>query len=109
MMRDRLIQAAKDPSFKLILNLSLQNLITASRSLSAMGIDIREDVRSALQSISDQVTLAAYDVTNLDALLEESQAIGDQNIVQKKKTRPPARTETEENIDKSTGNIREPD
>jgi len=89
-MRDSLQKAASTPYFKLAVDVGLQNLISAAQVFSSVGIDISTHITGALQAIHSQLSDAAYEVTDLDELIEQAQAIGDSKVVtQEKEIRPP--------------------
>ena len=79
MMRDSLRLAAKSPHFQLTMSHGINNLLAAAKLLSSIGIDVTDPLADALRSINAQLTDAAYDVTDLDKLLEEANSIGEIN------------------------------
>ncbi len=105
-MRDRLRDAVKDPYFRLTLMVGIHGLIDAARHLSSIGIDVNEFITQALKDVSLQLNDAAYAVTDLDALLNEARAIGDE-VVKKPQAKEGIITPTsiEEDDDKSQGYI----
>lgn len=78
MMRDKIREAAKSPLFRLTMLAGINSLTSAARTLSTIGIDVTKDVEQALQTINQQLSEAAYAETDLDELLKEAQAIGDE-------------------------------
>jgi len=80
MMRDKLLSAIRDPYFKLTLMLGVNGLTDAARHLSSVGINVNDLISEALKSINLQLSDAAYEITDLDALLQEAQAIGDEIV-----------------------------
>jgi hypothetical protein len=80
MMRDKLRGSVSDPYFRLTLMLGVNGLIDASRQLTSIGIDVNKLITLALKDISSQLNNAAYEITDLDALLQEAQAIGDEVV-----------------------------
>ena len=105
MMRDKLREAAKSPLFRLTMSAGINSLTFAARTLSSIGIDVTDDVKVALQSINQQLNDAAYEITDLDELLKEAQAIGDE-VVEKPQTNETGdATPTTEIGDSSEGNF----
>lgn len=76
MMGDSLKKAAQTPYFQQAVSVAIQSLIGAAQILSSVGIDITKDTTDALRSIHSQLTAAAYEVTDLDELLKQAQALG---------------------------------
>lgn len=85
MMRDSLKKAAQSPYFQLTMSVGINNLLAAAKILSSIGIDVNDLITQALQSINDQLTDAAYSVTDLDELLQQAQAIGDEVVEESEK------------------------
>lgn len=110
-MRDNLKRAAGEPYFKLTLMLGVNGLIEAARVLSSIGIDVNALVEEALKSINSQLTDAAYEMTDLDGLLKEAQAIGDDVVQIPEETSEGGRAtpKTEDGGNSSKGNLREPE
>lgn len=79
-MRDKLRGSISDPYFRLTLMLGVNGLIDAGRQLTSIGIDVNKLITLALKDVSLQLNDAAYEITDLDALLRESQAIGDEVV-----------------------------
>ena len=77
-MRESLQIAAKSPYFQLTMSVGIQNLLAAAKVLSSIGVDVNVYIEEALKSINHQLTDAAYESTDLDELLEQAQAIGDE-------------------------------
>ncbi len=80
MMRDSLKNAAQSPYFKLTMSVGINNLLAAAKLLSSIGIDVNDQIAEALRSINEQLTDAAYNITDLDELLKSAQAIGDEVV-----------------------------
>lgn len=100
-MRDLLRGSVKDPYFRLTLMLGVNGLIDASRQLTSIGIDVNTLIEQALKDISSQLNDATYEITDLDALLSEAQAVGDEVVethkeIKKTGTEP---TGTQEDVD----------
>jgi len=74
-MRDKLLNAVKSQHFKLTLMLGTNGLIESAQILTSLGLDVNEFVTQALKSINVQLNSAAYDITDLEKLLEEAQDI----------------------------------
>ena len=108
-MRDILKRAAGDPFFKLTLMLGVNGLVEAARVLHSLGIDVNDLIEQALSSINSQLTGVAYEMTNLDELLAEARAIGD-DVVQLQEEDEPGRAtpESKEDGDSSQRDFREP-
>lgn len=77
MMREKLLVSIQDPLFKLTLMYGVNGLIESSRVLTSLGIDVTKLIAQALKDTNSQLSDAAYEITDLDALLQEAQAIGD--------------------------------
>lgn len=107
-MRDTLLRAIRDPYFKTNLLHGVNGLIESARILTRIGIDVNKLVMLALKDINSQLNDAAYEITDLDALLKESQAIGDE-VVEKPQTEkgPVTPTPTEKDDNQSKGNFGE--
>jgi len=86
-MRDKLIQSAHEESFREDLMSGVNGLILAARILTSLGVDVNYFVTQALEAVNAQINGVAYEVSNLDELLKQAQAIGDE-VVQESQTRP---------------------
>jgi hypothetical protein len=98
-MRDKLRRAIPDPYFKLTLMIGINGLIDSARHLISIGIDVNPIISEAVREINLQLSAAAYEITDLDALLQDAQAIGDE-IVKTEQTEEgfvtPTTTETDD-------------
>lgn len=95
MMGDSLNKAAQTPYFQQAVSVGIQSLIGAAQILSSVGIDITKNTAETLRAIHSQLTAAAYEVTDLDALLKTAQDIGNEVVAQKKKEIRVSRPERE--------------
>jgi hypothetical protein len=109
MMRDSLKKAAESPYFQLTMSVGINNLLAAAKILSSIGIDVNHLITQALQSINEQLTDAAYSVTDLDELLKQAQAIGDEEVVETQSQEAGNVTPTKESGDSSKGNFGKPE
>ena len=75
-MRDNLKRATGDPYFKPTLMLGVNGLVEAARVLTTIGIDVNALIEETLNSINIQLTSTAYEMTDLEKLLEEARNIG---------------------------------
>jgi hypothetical protein len=81
MMEDSILhKAASMSTFKVAASIGIQNLLAAARILSSIGLDINTEIAKILESLNLQLMSAAYEVTNLDDLLRQARAIGDEIV-----------------------------
>ena len=104
MMRERLKNAAGTPQFKTLLMVGVQHLVSATRTLSLIGIDVNELIEEALRSCQKQLNDAAYEMTDLDELLNHAQAMGDE-VAQEERPERPISGETSANQNSSEGDF----
>ena len=108
MMRDKLVRAVEDPLFKQTLMLGVEGLISSSQTLMLVGIDVNELITLALQSVNSQLNAAAYEITDLDALLQEAQMMGDEVVETQQGETGNVTPDSTEVDDSSKGNFGEP-
>jgi hypothetical protein len=86
-MSDILKNADNNPLFRPAINTAISLLTESARILKEIGVDVTPQLTSVLQAISKQLADAAYEATDLDALLAEAQALGDDVVKTKTKKR----------------------
>ena len=103
-MRERLKNAAGTPQFNTLLMVGVQHLVSAARTLNLVGVDVNELIEEALHSCQKQLSDAAYEMTDLDELLNHAQAMGDE-VAEKESPEGPVSGETPSNQDSSKGDF----
>jgi hypothetical protein len=88
--------------------LGVNGLIDSARLLTSVGVDVNELITLALKNVNQQLNGAAYEITDLDALLQEAQAMGDE-VVKTPQGETGHVTPTTEVDDSSKGDFRESD
>lgn len=77
-MSDEILKrAAKHPLFQPTFAAALSSITHGSQLLISLGIDVSEDAERLLKRVEEILRDATYDSLNLDELLKEAQAIGD--------------------------------
>ena len=107
---DKLLKSvARHPLFKPTFAAGLSHITTGIQLLMSLGIDIEDEGRELLQKIEAVLRNTAYDSINLDELLKQAQAIGDDFGKTRKSEKSPETFRPTEGVDSSEGNLNEPD
>lgn len=79
----------KNPLFRLTINTAISLLTECANMLRRIGVDVTPEITSVLQAVNKQLADAAYEATDLGALLVEAQALGDDVVKAKEERQTP--------------------
>ena len=77
-MSDILNKSAKHPLFKSTLATGLAGITSGAQLLISLGIDVSNETIAVLKKIEEILRDATYNSIDLDGLLSDAQAIGDE-------------------------------
>jgi len=107
-MSDEILKkAAQHPLFQPTFAAAMSSITHGSQLLLTLGINVTDETEQLLKRVEEILREATSASLNLDELLEEARAIGDEfgKKAEKEKNSPSQRTD--ESLDSSEGNLGE--